>query len=273
MTIFHAGFAHISRSTRKRIWRKKKTFKTAFGYVELVNNPYDYDHDFDIDIPMLWVWINKDLKLFKGIDNMFTDSRIFNGHVHLEVYLSDEAGTWVKEVFNTGDKLDPEQWVKKHFPINGGELTLSVSHPYREEEPLDFKKQREATALSVWEISGYIWSALVGTFTVVVGLFLFSIATTPFENVVLAILVLIYSSIVFRASGAGLVLVAFGNEFSELFHLLHRSGYEGDTWQDSRYKGMKAQKKALINMYMNVGSCFFLWAIAVWKLLSSVWGL
>jgi hypothetical protein len=238
------------------------------GYMELYNPLNEYG----IDAPMLWVFIREGTGLFEGIDKMFTNSRIFNEHVCLQIDFSAEAAKYIRNAMSPGDKLSPEQWMGKHFPISGSELTLNLSHPYGGEKPVDFKKQREATSLSAWEISGYVWSILVGAFTIAVGFFLFSIATTPYENAVLAILVLIYSAMVYRASGMGMVLIAFGNDFAELFRLLHRPGYEGDNWKDRRYEGMKTQKKALINMYINGGSCFFLWIIAIWKLLGSILG-
>lgn len=130
---------------------------------------------------------------------------------------------------------------------------------------------------------GYIWKIIINIITLIVVSAIFSAATTKFETIVFAILVLIY------LNTAGFMAVwalnhiefseAVNNEFKDIKKLLgFKSDGKGEDEEDytEEYKEeMKKEKEdakrnMMIKFYINIGFQFIIYVIALYNLITAL---
>lgn len=130
---------------------------------------------------------------------------------------------------------------------------------------------------------GIIWKVIINIITIAVVLGIFSIASSKFETIVLAVLVLIYLSLSTFTAIWGLHQIEFGEALQKQLDLIKRKlgitryyeeyGNDDDGFTDKFEKEMeteaKEKKKTLmIKFYINVGFQTIIYIIALYNLLT-----
>lgn len=133
------------------------------------------------------------------------------------------------------------------------------------------------------KIFGYAWKIILGLINVIVASAVFSVASTKFETVALAVLVLIYLNVLSFSAIWGLtemrVAEALDEEFKTIKKLLNfKSDGKGDNDEDYTEEGLKeiqkerkdAKNYLMGKFYINIGFQLIVYVIALFHLLAAI---
>lgn len=121
---------------------------------------------------------------------------------------------------------------------------------------------------------GIIWSVVKNIITLAVVLGIFSVASTNFETVILAVLVLIYLSILTFSTLMGLHQVEFGKalnrEFKDIKKLLSQDDEGYEYTKEERKETEKQELNLLIKVWINGIFQTIIYIITLYNLLTSL---
>jgi hypothetical protein len=116
---------------------------------------------------------------------------------------------------------------------------------------------------------GYVWTVLTNLMVVAVTLAMFTVASSPFQTVVICALVLIYielrAATTMFARGLTETRFALAGEFIGLAKVLN-----AETAEEQVAANVKEYEAMTPHYYINVGFRTLLWVIVVWKLVAAM---
>lgn len=124
---------------------------------------------------------------------------------------------------------------------------------------------------------GYIWKVIINIITVIIVLGIFSIASTDFETVVFAVLILIYLSITGFSTIWGLQQMDFGEALQKELDLIKtKLGiilYDDEDYTEEYKKELEKEREekknnTMIKFYINAGFQVIIYIISLYYLLT-----
>jgi hypothetical protein len=224
---------------------------THIGYVQIVDGP---------PYASIYACVKRRAPFVSVFNEMITQSGIFRGKMGLHFEIDGLQG--VRE-----DQLPGRQLPIKSVSIHPQAISCGGKWFEERASRLPVKKSK---GVSLRTKASYAWLVLTNIFKILLVIYLFRLASTPFETALLAGLVLIFADI--RLSKAtGLEMFIKGQEqFKYLLRLLHDPALYQDETREAFNEDEKTTGELRIKQTIDAISLSVLSLIALWKIASTI---
>jgi hypothetical protein len=239
-------------------------YRGYLGYIEVLNGSIDKHWQVDDfrekNVPMIRGFIRKGSFFFETVNKMLTESKIFNSKISATLDIDDLQHFQSLQA----EELLGQKLLIKSISIDGSVFCPAWDH-LREA-----KRDKFPPKNTIRSYLSYAWEVLINAVIVFVAFYLFTLTSTSFEIVLLAVLVLLYAEVRYSKIASMTFFLKGEEQYIHLLQVLDDPLLKGEDMHDTFSENEKLLKKEKTKMFIVAFFLGILCLLAFWKILNSV---